>query len=294
MCAVWAGLKIRDRIPAFNQDRRALIVASTAAICAAPASIFAFGILTRKGTVVTETEIKFPGLPKDLENIRILQISDIHLSAFLSQRDFARVIDQANELKAHLAIMTGDLITARHDPLEAGLRELSRLKNESGIWACMGNHEHFAGVENIAEQMAPRYGIKFLRTEARSLKFGQHSMNLIGVDYQSAHFQYLPGVEELIEPEQFNILLSHNPDVFPIAVNKGFDLVLSGHTHGGQVNVEIFDHNFNVAEFVTPYTKGLYTKNKSAIYVNSGIGTIGMPIRLGAPPEISLISLKAS
>ena len=108
------------------------------------------------------------------------------------------------------------------------------------------------------------------------------------------HFPYLAGTEELVESDQFNLLLSHNPDVFPVAVQKGFDLVLSGHTHGGQINVEIFNRNLNVADFVTPYTKGLYTKENSAIYVNSGIGTIGMPVRLGAPPEITLIKLCAS
>ena len=73
--------------------------------------------------------------------------------------------------------------------------------------------------------------------------------------------------------------------------DKGYDLVLAGHTHGGQVNVEIFEKNLNIASFVTPYTKGLYTGAASAVYVNSGIGTIGMPIRLGAPPEITLITL---
>ena len=93
---------------------------------------------------------------------------------------------------------------------------------------------------------------------------------------------------------QCNLLLSHNPDVFQTAASKGFDVVLAGHTHGGQINVEIFDRNLNVADFVTRYTKGLYTEATSSIYVNSGIGTIGMPIRLGAPAEITQIRLCAS
>jgi predicted MPP superfamily phosphohydrolase len=89
-------------------------------------------------------------------------------------------------------------------------------------------------------------------------------------------------------------LLSHNPDVFPVAAQKGFDLTLAGHTHGGQINVEILGENLNVADFFTPYTKGLYTSGSSSVYVNSGLGTIGMPVRIGAPPEITLIRLCSS
>jgi len=293
MAAIAVAATIRDRIPKFSRSRRAML-ASTTAICAAPAAVFAYGILTRKNTVIREIEIKLRGLPADLQNVRIVQISDIHLSAFFSERDLSRVIDAANNLRGDIAIMTGDLITARGDPLEAGIRQLSRLKNTSGIWGCMGNHEHFAGVENLATQLGARAGVRFLRSQAVPLKFGRNTINLVGIDFQSMHFPYLVGTEELVESDQFNLLLSHNPDVFPVAIQKGFDLVLSGHTHGGQINVEIFNHNLNIADFVTPYTKGLYTKENSAIYVNSGIGTIGMPVRLGAPPEITLIKLCAS
>lgn len=294
VCAVWVVIELRSRIPAFNPNRRALFRAGTAAVCAAPAAVLAFGILSRKNTVVREVDLKLPGLPKDLNNLRLVQLSDIHLGAFYSEKDMVRVVDAANEFNADLAIMTGDLITGRGDPLLAGIRQLSRLKNTSGIWACMGNHEHFAGVENAAVELGANCGVNFLRWQARNLKFGGSSLNLVGVDYQSMHSPYLVGAEELVEPGQFNLLLSHNPDVFPLAAEKGFDLVLAGHTHGGQINFELFDRNVNIADFVTPYTKGLYRGTNSAIYVNSGIGTIGIPIRLGAPPEITLIKLCAS
>jgi predicted MPP superfamily phosphohydrolase len=293
MGAIAIAISIRDRIPKFSRSRRAML-ASTTAICAAPAAVFVYGILSRKNTVIREVEIKLRGLPSDLQNVRIVQISDIHLSAFFSERDLIRVIDAANDLRGDIAIMTGDLITTHGDPLEAGIRQLSRLKNTSGIWGCMGNHEHFARVENLAAKLGARAGVRFLRSQAVPLKFGKNTINLVGVDFQSMHFPYLVGAEELVESDQFNLLLSHNPDVFPVAIKKGFDLVLAGHTHGGQINIEIFNHNLNVADFITPYTKGLYTKENSAIYVNSGIGTIGMPVRLGAPPEITLIKLCAS
>ena len=277
-----------------SESRRQFFRASTAAVCAAPVAVIGFGIISRKNVVVNEIDIKLPHLPRDLNNLRIVQVSDIHLGTFFSERDLARVVDAANELRGDLAVVTGDLITVKRDPLEGCLRQLARLKNTSGIWGCMGNHEHFAESEDAAAELGARLGINFLRWQAKGLKFGSNTVNLVGVDYQSPRLPYLVEVEELVEPGHFNILLSHNPDVFPVATSKGFDLVLAGHTHGGQVNVDIFDKNLNIASFFTHYTKGLYTEATSAIYVNSGIGTIGIPVRLGAPPEISLIRLCAS
>jgi predicted MPP superfamily phosphohydrolase len=86
--------------------------------------------------------------------------------------------------------------------------------------------------------------------------------------------------------------LSHNPDVFPAAVRKGFDTVISGHTHGGQVTVEILNQTLNFARFVTPYVAGMYRIDGRSCYVNAGIGTIGMPVRIGARPEITLFRLR--
>jgi uncharacterized protein len=294
LVGIAVALELRNRVIPYRESRRHLLRLSTAAICAAPPAVFTFGIITRKDFTIKEIDLKLPHLPRDLENVRIVQISDIHLSAFYREQDFARVIDAANGLRGDLAIVTGDLITGSRDPLPACLKQISRLKNTSGIWGCMGNHEHFAGVENAAEKMGARLGVNFLRSEAKVLRFGSHSINLVGVDYQSPRLPYLVNAEELVESGPLNILLSHNPDVFPVASSKGFDLVLAGHTHGGQVNVEIFDNNINPARFVTPYTRGLYTDAFSAVYVNSGIGTIGIPIRLGDPPEISVIKLCAS
>jgi predicted MPP superfamily phosphohydrolase len=89
-----------------------------------------------------------------------------------------------------------------------------------------------------------------------------------------------------------NILLSHNPDVFPVAARQGYHLTLAGHTHGGQVAVEILDQTINPARFFTPYVRGLYRLDHRAAYVTRGIGTIGIPARIGVPPEITLIRLR--
>jgi hypothetical protein len=93
-------------------------------------------------------------------------------------------------------------------------------------------------------------------------------------------------------PGACNVLLSHNPDVFPVAAQQGYNLLLAGHTHGGQVTVEILDRSINPARFVTPFVYGLYRSGAASAYVTRGLGTIVIPARIGAPPEISLLRLR--
>ncbi len=273
-----------------DPKKRQFLRASTVALCAAvPAAVLGAGVITRKNFVINEVEIKFPNLPKDLHGLRMLQISDIHMGPFFSANDLRRVVDASNELHPDIAFVTGDLITTHEDPLDLCISELTRLRSGSGIWGCLGNHEFYAKLESYTKRKAADYGIEFLREEARLLRFGNSRLNLVGVDYRP--WQKLVEAEGLIEPGEFNLLLAHTPEVFPYAAKKGFDLTLSGHTHGGQINLDVLGTNFNVADLHTPYSKGLYRLPGSVIYVNSGLGTIGLPVRIGAPPEITLVRL---
>jgi predicted MPP superfamily phosphohydrolase len=189
-----------------------------------------------------------------------------------------------------MVFITGDLITDHNDPLYACLVELKRLRSGTGIWGCMGNHEMYSRCQNYTKQQAALMGMDFLRYERRVVAFGAARLNLIGVDYQKLGMQ-LPSVEQMVQPDTFNLLLSHTPVIFPTAAKKGVDLTLAGHTHGGQINLEVAGRNINLVDLVTPYTKGLYRNGHSAVYVNSGLGTIGVPMRIGAPPEITVIRL---
>jgi predicted MPP superfamily phosphohydrolase len=186
------------------------------------------------------------------------------------------------------------MITTMSDPLDDCLLELKRLKSSSGMWGCMGNHEKYAKIADYAARQGRKQNLFFLRRQAETLKFGGSRLNLVGVDHQFKHEGYLVGMDQFVKPDEFNLLLSHNPDVFPVAAKQGFQLTLSGHTHGGQINIEAAHTNLNIVDLVTPYTKGLYQKPGSSLYVTSGLGTIGVPVRLGAPPEITLIRLCAS
>jgi predicted MPP superfamily phosphohydrolase len=243
---------------------------------------------------VREVDIPLAGLPPDLDGLRILQLSDIHLSAFLSEAEFARAIDATLHLRPQLAVVTGDLISGHTDPLDACIRQLARLKADAGVFGCMGNHERYIRAEDYTARQAARFGIRFLRGEAQTLRFGNATLNLAGRDFESHldRSRYLRGAERLIVPGATNLLLQHNPDVFPVAARQGYHLLLAGHTHGGQVTVEILDRSINPARFFTPYVYGLYRQGNAAAYVTRGIGTIGIPARIGARPEISLLRLR--
>ena len=278
-----------------NPGRRRALNAAGNVLMAAPFVVMGYGaVVERLDFRVRELDVPLPGLPLDLDGLRILQLSDIHLSAFLHESELARVIDMALELRPHITVVTGDLISSRGDPLDACIRQLARVKSDAGTFGCMGNHERYARIECYVVEAGARAGIRFLRGQAQTLRFGDSVLNLAGVDYQpmSDRGRYLRGVERLVVPGAVNVLLSHNPDVFPVAARQGYNLILAGHTHGGQVTVEILDRSINPARFFTPYVYGLFRAGRSAAYVTRGIGTIGIPARIGAPPEVSVLRLR--
>jgi len=275
-----------------SPSRRAFLLTSRAALLCTPAVITGYGVfIQRTDLSLREQDLMFPGLPPDLDGLRLVQLTDIHLSPFLSERELARAVDMANETRAHVALVTGDLISTGNDPLDICLRQLARLRADAGVFGCLGNHEIYAKAEDYVEKHGARLGHHYLRQRAESLKFGQATLNLAGVDYQASRKPYLVDTERMVAPEAFNVLLSHNPDVFPVAARQGYQLTVAGHTHGGQVRVEILRQDLNIARFFTPYVAGLYRRDNAAVFVSRGIGTIGLPVRLGAPPEVNLLRL---
>ena len=277
--------------PASPERRRVLQVAR-AAVYATPAVALGYGtFIERDNFRVEEITIPVAGLPKELEGLKIVQITDIHMGAFLSPASFERVVGMANEIRADLALMTGDLVTGVGDPVETCLSQLARIKADAGMIGCLGNHEIYAKAQDYVDREGAKLGIKFLRSQNIVMEFRGKKLNFAGIDYQRKGEPYLVGAERLIEPGMTNILLSHNPDVFPVAKVQGYDLTISGHTHGGQITVEYLQQFMNPARFVTRYVSGLYTEGDKRIYVSRGLGTVGVPTRLGAPPELTVIRL---
>ena len=269
--------------------------------------------------IVERVEVPVAGLPPALDGLRIAQLSDIHIGPYLPRGQVRRAVELANEQGAHLTVVTGDFITGTRDPLETCIEELARLRAPLGVWGCNGNHEIYADCEDRAQQLFRQAGARLLRHENVELVWNEQPFNLIGVDYQRTRTLsgrraiMLENVEPLVRRDVPNILLSHNPNAFPRAAELGIELTLAGHTHGGQVQVEILESRFSAAQFITEFIAGLYhrplrwlsdrptsdfsarimnSNNQSILYVNRGLGTVGAPVRIGVPPEITLLTLR--
>jgi predicted MPP superfamily phosphohydrolase len=287
--ALWIGSFGRH---GHGPARRRFFQTMYAAVFAAPPAVLAYGVfIERHQLFLREQKLEIPNLAPELEGLRLVQLTDIHLSPFLSRTELRRAVDMANETRAHVALVTGDLITTVRDPLDDCLDILAQLRADAGVFGCMGNHEIYANAEAYVEREGARRGMRFLRSAAAPLRFGKAVLNLAGVDYQRLRRRYLMGAEKLVVPGELNVLLSHNPDVFPVAARQGYDLTIAGHTHGGQIRVELLSADLNPGRFYTPYVDGVYRRGSASIFVSRGIGTITLPARLGSPPEVSLVRL---
>jgi predicted MPP superfamily phosphohydrolase len=264
---------------------------------------------------IDRVDVPIKDLPKGLSGMKIVQLSDIHIGDFMPREEVRRAVQMANDLRPDLAVVTGDFISGENDPLEDCIVELSKLEAPLGTWGCNGNHEIYAGAEDAAQMLFQRHGMKLLRQQNVTVEHKREKFNLIGVDYQRDHMvrgphgPMLQNVEQLIRRDMPNILLSHNPNSFRRAAELGIELSLAGHTHGGQVKFEIVDHSLTPARLITDFVAGLYhlpmgnqaslngngagSGRKAFLYVNRGLGTFGMPVRIGVPPEITLLTLRA-
>jgi hypothetical protein len=265
---------------------------------------------------IERVDVPVANLPPELDGLRIAQLSDIHIGDYMPPHEIARAVDMANDLQPDISFVTGDFVSSVGDPLDVCITELSRLRAPLGVWGCNGNHEIYAGVEEDAERLFREKGMRLLRAQSAVVEHNGARFNLLGVDYQRDHMtsgedagpqSMLREIEPLVRRDMANILLSHNPNSFRRAAELGIELSLAGHTHGGQVKVEIVDHNVSPARLMTPFVAGLYHLpmnghggtatgssglQKAALYVNRGLGTIGFPVRLGVPPEITLLTLR--
>lgn len=309
--------------PMQDPGRRTFFKAATFAAAAAPFSATLYGYLgERLHYRVEHVEVPIAGLPEALVGLRIVQLSDIHFGAFMPQMQVRRAVALANEQGADLTVVTGDYVTVVRDPIEECVEELAALRAPLGVWGCLGNHEIYADIEQYATELFGRAGVRILRQESAEIVRGGATLNLAGVDYQRTRdvdgnrLPMLPDAGRLVRPGVPNVLLSHNPIAFQKAAELGFDLTISGHTHGGQISVEILHENLSPARMFTNYVAGAFWRPSGAIegaadpegntdleaaakngrasvlYVNRGLGTIGIPVRFGAPPEITVLVLR--
>jgi predicted MPP superfamily phosphohydrolase len=266
--------------------------------------------------ITAEHAVPIPYLPSSLEGMTIVQISDLHVGPYLREKELRYIVSRTNELHPDLVVITGDTIDRNLESLPDAVRGLAGIKSTFGAFAVLGNHDitsdrsgyssRVQGGINIAQGLES-IGIRTLRNEAVYLGSRQDRVALLGLDWlshgpgrrdffayqQTLTRQQLNRMVAETGPETPSILLAHHPDTFADALPYKIGLTLAGHTHGGgQVILGSFDRiPIGLGMFRFRYLSGLYQEQSCSLYVNRGIGYLGIPVRINCPPEISRFKL---
>jgi uncharacterized protein len=283
-----------------SPPRRAFLERTAAVAAGAPFVAGAYGLFYgRLNLEIAPQTIRLPRLPRAFEGFRICQLSDIHIGPFMTGEEIRKYVAIANAQKPDLVVLTGDFVTFDPNTQHAVVDALRGLRAPFGVYGSLGNHDAWARVQDSITELFRQAGIRILRGASVPIAVKGESLNLMGVDFQSerrfgpspAVARLLEDIEPLVDRDRVNILLSHNPDTFDRAAELGIDLSMAGHTHGGQAALEFISPEIAPSRLITPYVAGWFQKPGGQLYVNRGIGTVFVPIRIGAPPEITVYSL---
>jgi uncharacterized protein len=330
LAVIWALIQLGRRIwPSrrheadlrIDPSRRSFVAGSAGLLVPGLYAVAAYGTYGNIGDLDISPEQRIPirNLPRSLEGMTIAQISDLHVGAYVREKELRRIVDLVNDLRPDLVVVTGDILDWDLSSLPDAVRGLEGLKAPLGKYAVLGNHDIYAdrysyakgfrgGVE-ITKGM-DSVGIRTLRNEVVELGDGPARLGLMGLDWLSSNpnapnfFGYIQGetrrqlarMSAQLAPETPRILLAHHPDTFGDVQPYDIGLTLSGHTHGGgQILLGTVNGvPLGVGLLRFKYLSGLYQEQGVSLYVNRGIGYLGVPIRINCPPEISRFRLTAA
>lgn len=253
---------------------------------------FAYGFFaSSKNIQVKDVKIGFSSLHPSFENLRIVQISDVHIGPTIKSNFLTDIVDTINGLAADIVVITGDLVDGDAKKFQHNLDPLKNIKSKHGTFFVTGNHEYYSGVFDWLKKIA-ELGIVPLLNENKILNIENKKFLIAGVTDLKAgsivpSHKTDPGKAIAnSEESDFKLLLAHQPNSIFESSKYGYDLQLSGHTHGGQY----FPANFLIY-FFQKYVAGLYKHENTMLYVSRGTGYWGPPLRLAAAPEITNIKL---
>jgi predicted MPP superfamily phosphohydrolase len=241
-----------------------------------------------------ERVVNIPRLPQEFRGFSIGLLSDVHSSAIMSKEDMDIYVAAMNALKPDIIFVTGDFVNSRTSEVYPFAESFSQLRAPHGVFGVLGNHDYFSDVELIAKEV-DACGVKLLRNDAVKISIGSAYINLVGVDdigHGAKAADYLQRALVSVSNSQPRLLLCHKPYFMDDFVENAFDLVLCGHTHGGQVVfARINDTYITPASLFSPYVWGLYRVKETQMYVNRGLGSVGVPFRINCPPEVTKLVL---
>jgi predicted MPP superfamily phosphohydrolase len=283
-----------------DAGRRAFL--RTAAVTSTAAAT-AFTVVGRseayQDPILTRLDLAFPDLPPGLDGLKIAQVSDLHAGPLVRLPVLERWRILTERERPELILFTGDLVDSRPEELAPLLEAFRGLKAPLGLFAILGNHDYFDDPRPIWRDLEAA-GIRCLENASALIQRNGATLALMGLQDPMAsngRFRRLPfgpgprPVEAArdLPAEAFRICMNHRPSEWEKALMAGARLTLSGHTHGGQINPI---PGFNSARLIGPRTQGLYREGPDQLYVSRGLGVVGLPIRIGATPEIPIITLR--
>jgi hypothetical protein len=239
---------------------------------------------------LTETDIWLRRLPEAFDGLRIVHLTDVHHSLFTPLEDVERAVHLANRLKPDLVALTGDYVTLSRSTIWPVARALGKLRARLGVFAVLGNHDFSTDPEEVTRALKSER-IRVLRNGHFALRARGAHLWMVGVDDLWYGADDLPAALRHVPSRDAKILLCHNPIGVRQAAEHGVDLVLSGHTHGGQVRLPVVGSVYGRSKLGERFVEGWNRLNGTQIYISRGIGKVLLPIRVGCPSEIALLRL---
>jgi predicted MPP superfamily phosphohydrolase len=242
---------------------------------------------------ISNIDVYLRDLPGRFENFRITQLTDVHHSRIVGLEQIRRVVRLAQETKPDLFVLTGDYTTTYRRYIEPCAEALATLSAPEGVWAVLGNHDHYTDPE-LTTRALRRNQIAVMNNSNTSLTRGPDAIQLSGIDDWSWNANDWQRAFAGLKKNLPTVLLSHQPTVLDLAETQNVSLILSGHTHGGQIDIPFIGAPVRYATREMKYSRGLYKRGDTQLYVSSGTGVIGLPVRFGVRPEIAVFRLKRS
>lgn len=280
----------------FDAGRRVFLRRSVAGLATVSFSSYAYGMFVGTERLdVTNQTFLIPNLHPDLSGFTIGLITDVHSGVFMTRSHMEEYVATVNSLNTDLIAVVGDFVTSSVDEVYPFGEAFSRLHAPYGVVGVTGNHEFYTQDPSLVIREVEQCGIRLLRDDKMVVTKNTGSFYLIGVDDPAIRSTPTVKLDAAIGSAPLSIpriLLCHRPYYIANAADRNIDLILSGHTHGGQIVLgRVGNTILAPATIASPYVAGTYTFGTTIMYVSRGVGTVGLPVRINCPPEISKITL---
>lgn len=299
------ALKEKKAVKTVDLSRRKFVRYATMGISTYAFAGAAYGMMKHDSYEIDYKDIKIDNLPPELKGTTITLLSDIHAGQYMNEEEMRDYCDVVNSLGSDIICIPGDFVNYESRDIHMLTSGFRDMKAKYGVYGSLGNHDFFQNPDYVAKALLNESPVQLLRNEHRVININGKELYMLGIDDTQSSgarmdevLKYYGAMDDFLKTNdpKFNtspkVLLCHKPYGFDTLAKKEIDLILSGHTHGGQVvPVKFGNFNLSFAATVSKYIEGLYKIGKSNMYVSRGIGSVGLPIRINCPPEITKIKL---